>query len=73
MKKSACAKRWYKVTGMKITDREARLLDMAVLVPTLTMAGTLGKKLPTVVRYGLISIGLGLLAWNAFDVIDNQD
>ena len=57
----------------KITERQARMLDIFLLAPLILAAGIWLKRLPKLVRYGLISIGLGLIAWNAFDLIDHDE
>jgi hypothetical protein len=41
-----------------------------VLSPLLALTGAFVASLPKVARYGLVSIGVGLLAWNAFNLID---
>lgn len=66
----SCRERWKFITRRPISDRGARTLDITVLSPLITLTGAFVGSLPRIVRYGLVSIGVGLLAWNAFNLID---
>jgi hypothetical protein len=65
-----CRNRWTSITHRPISDRGARTLDITVLAPTLALTGAFVAALPKLIRYGLVSVGVGLLAWNAFNLID---
>ena len=71
--KSSCRERWSAVTHRPVSKRGARMLDVTLLAPALALTGAFGKRLPKLVRYGLVSLGLGLFAWNAFDLIDDDE
>ena len=68
----SCQERWHFITRHPISDRGARTLDITVLSPLITLTGAFVGALPRIVRYGLVSIGVGLLAWNAFNLIDHE-
>lgn len=69
---ASCRERWHFITRRPISDRGARTLDITVLSPLITLSGAFVGSLPRIVRYGLVSIGAGLLAWNAFNLIDYE-
>lgn len=68
----ACRERWTAVTRHPVSDRGARTLDITILAPAITLAGAFMGVLPKLARYALVSIGTGLLAWNAFNMIDHD-
>lgn len=66
-----CRERWTIITRHPISDRGARTLDMTLVAPAITLTGAFVGALPKVVRYALVSLGAGFLAWNAFNLIDH--
>lgn len=68
----SCRERWKFVTRRPISDRDAKTLDIVVLSPLIALTGAFVGVLPKIIRYGLASIGAGLFAWNAFNIIDGD-
>ncbi len=68
----SCRERWTVVTRHPVSDRGARTLDMTILAPAITLTGAFVGALPKIVRYALVSMGAGFLAWNAFNMIDHD-
>lgn len=58
-----CCERWSAVTHCSVGGRGARILDITVLGPMLTLIGS-HPKVPKFIGLGLISVGVGISAYN---------
>ena len=69
----SCKARWSRVTRCSVDSYSARVLDISVLGPLLTVLGVCSKKVP-LVRVGLVSLGAAIIAWNSYNlVVDDVD
>lgn len=68
----SCRERWRLITRRPINDLGAKTLDIVVLSPLIALTGAFAGVLPRIIRYGLVSIGAGLFAWNAFKIVDGD-
>ena len=66
-----CCERWSAVTRCAVGGREARILDITVLGPLLILAGS-HPKVPRLIQYGLISVGVGISAYNTVRLIEGD-
>lgn len=58
-----CCERWSAVTRCSVGGTGARILDITVLGPMLMLAGS-HPKVPRFIGVGLISLGIGISAYN---------